>query len=221
MLLYNRAPLKSAFPAGLFPWRLARGQRIGLLGGSFNPAHQGHVDLSQQAMKRLKLDAVWWLVSPQNPLKTKNNISLATRMEQASLLVARCPYIKVMGVEEKIGSTYSARNLTLLCHLLPYTDFIWLMGADNLAQLHRWRQWPEIFSAVKLAVFARSPYAMKALHAPAARAFAHARCPYSQLMGPAPRWSYITMPENPLSSTYLRQQHKATIFGTKNRGRLP
>ena len=132
---------------------------IGLLGGSFNPAHDGHRTISLHALKRLGLDQVWWLVSPQNPLKpTEGMAALEKRMEEARL-VANNPRIIVTDIEGQMRTRYTIDTLRTLKKRFPRTNFVWLMGADNFSQLPRWREWSEIFQIVPVAVFRRPAYA--------------------------------------------------------------
>lgn len=141
--------------------------KIGLLGGSFNPAHAAHRHISLEAMKRLGLDEVWWLVSPQNPLKSANGMAdLADRMESARR-IARHPRIRVTDIETRLKVRYTADTVALITARHPQHDFIWLMGADNLAGFHRWERWREIARRVPIAVVARPHYIGDSLLAPA------------------------------------------------------
>ena len=120
------------------------GMRIGLFGGTFNPPHEGHLLVAQMALKRLKLDRIWWLVTPGNPLKPLNGLPpLAERMAAAREL-ARDPRICVTGFEEEIGARYTFDTLTYLKNRCAGVDFVWIMGADNLRQFHRWQRWQDI-----------------------------------------------------------------------------
>lgn len=142
-------------------------RRVGLLGGSFNPAHAGHRHVSVEAMRLLGLDEVWWLVSPQNPLKAENGMApLSARLASARAVVSH-PRIRPMAVEAELGTRYTVDTLAALKRRHPRTAFIWLMGADNLAQFHRWRDWRGIAKAVPIAVFARPGYIGDAHTAPA------------------------------------------------------
>lgn len=183
------------------------GQRIGLFGGSFDPPHAGHRAVSLEALKRLRLDAVWWLVSPQNPLKPHAPADLARRIAEARAL-AGDPRIKVSGVEAALGTTYTADTLRRLQARLPGVKLVWMMGADNLASFHRWRDWDRIAAAVPIAVFNRPGLAFRALAGPAARTFAHHRIRerdaalLADLAPPA--WVFLSSPHVPLSSSALR-----------------
>ncbi len=156
--------------AGLPPH--GRGQRIGLFGGSFNPPHEGHRAASLIALRRLGLDAVWWLISPGNPLKdTRGLPSIGERMAAAARVAAH-PRIAVSAYEQKLGSTYSCDVLAALVARSPSVRFVWLMGADALADLHRWKRWRFIVETVPLAVIDRPGSTLRAARGPAAIAFA-------------------------------------------------
>lgn len=140
---------------------------MGLLGGSFNPAHGGHRHVSVEALRRLGLDEVWWLVSPQNPLKQAAGMApLAARMASARV-AARHPRIRVTDIETRLGTRFTADTVAALVRRCPHIRFIWLMGADNLAQFHRWRDWRRLARTVPIAVLARPRYMGEALGAPA------------------------------------------------------
>ena len=178
---------------------------IGILGGSFNPAHAGHRYISLQAMKRLGLDEIWWLVSPQNPLKsTKGMASFEERFESA-VKAARHPRIHVTDFEQQHQTAYTAETLALLKQAYPYYRFIWVMGADNLTQIHRWKNWQQIFQQVPVAVYDRSPYTQKALRSKAALRYRQMRQPSELLaFSQAPAWSFIHGKRHPLSATFIR-----------------
>ena len=142
-------------------------RRTGLLGGSFNPAHGGHRHVSVMAMARLRLDETWWLVSPGNPLKPAAGMApLAARIGSARIAARGAP-IRVTAIEARLGTRYTIDTIRQLQRLYPDRRFIWLMGADNLAQLHRWRDWRGIARSVPIAVVTRPGYAGAALTAPA------------------------------------------------------
>lgn len=184
------------------------GLRVGLLGGSFNPAHAGHVHISRLALKRLALDQVWWLVSPQNPLKpTAGMAPLETRLATARA-VAGDAGIRVGAVERELGTRYTADTLAALAHRFPGVRFVWLMGADILIQMPRWKRWRDVFRAVPIAVFARPSYSLRALSGPAARRFADARqrssrAPDLAAMMP-PAWVFLRIPLHPASASRIR-----------------
>jgi nicotinate-nucleotide adenylyltransferase len=141
--------------------------RTGLLGGSFNPAHRGHRHVSLAALEALDLDEIWWLVSPGNPLKAKTGMApLNARLASARRAARRAP-IRATAIERALGTIYTVDTLAVLVRRYPKRRFIWLMGADNLAQFHRWRDWRRIAALVPIAVVARPGYDGKALKAPA------------------------------------------------------
>lgn len=185
-----------------------RGKRIGLLGGSFNPAHAGHLHISLEALKRLQLDEIWWLVSPQNPLKASDEMAdYATRLAHAKI-VAQHPRIRVLDVEARHQLYYTIDTLTYLQAHYPHR-FVWLMGADNLASFHRWRQWRAIAARAPIAVLDRAPYGLKALHGRFAGRLARFRLPERDApllaSAVAPAWIYLSIPRHPMSATYLRK----------------
>jgi nicotinate-nucleotide adenylyltransferase len=181
--------------------------RVGLLGGSFNPAHEGHRYVSLEALRRLGLDQVWWLVSPQNPLKPKTGMaSLPERLRRAEA-VASHPRLRVLVLEERLGTRYTVDTLQ---QLAGWQDkaFVWLIGADNLSQLPRWRQWRRVMAACPVAVFERHPYSYAALAGPAAVAFAAARLDDADaarlVLSRPPAWMFVRLRPHPASATALR-----------------
>lgn len=198
-------------------------RRIGLLGGSFNPAHEGHLHISLEAMKRLKLDEIWWLVSPQNPLKKAGDLADYGKRFASAQYAAQHKRIRVLDVEAKHGLYYTIDTLKFLQARHRNCRFVWLMGADNLAGFHRWRAWREIARRVPMAVLDRAPYGLRALHAKCAITFAGARLGTSQarlIAGLlAPRWAYLTIPRHPLSATYLRKTLGKGAFLRHSTGR--
>ena len=189
-------------------WGLS-GQRIGLLGGSFNPAHGGHLHISREALKRLDLDEVWWLVSPQNPLKPMAGMApLAERLEQAAEVAQADRRIRVTDIEARLGTTYTADTLQKLRRRFPRARFVWLMGGDNLAQFPYWQRWQQIFRTVPVAIFARPPSSLKALAGAAGQRFARARVAENSarglpLMSP-PAWVFFHTRLDPRSATGIR-----------------
>lgn len=187
-----------------------RKRAVGLLGGSFNPAHAGHVHISRLALRRLGLDAVWWLVSPQNPLKPARGMaSLDERLAGARALLDGEAGITATDLEAQMGTRYSLDTLRALQKRYPDTNFVWIIGADNLSQMHRWRGWREIFRTVPIAVFPRAPYSLGALGSRAARRFKAARLPQSQARRLArchpPAWVFLRAPLHGESATRLRR----------------
>lgn len=194
---------------------MKRKRRIGLLGGSFNPAHAGHRYISLEALKRLGLDEVWWLVSPQNPLKTANGMApLAERVEFARK-VARHPRLKVTDIETRLGTRYTADTLEKLTRRHPNIDFCWLMGADNLAGFHHWQRWHSIAACVPIAVLAREPYSADARVALAARRLWRFRLPPQaarRLVGTkVPRWVFLPIRRHPASASLLRATGQSAL----------
>lgn len=196
--------------AGMAPTvHSTRGRRIGLLGGSFDPAHEGHVHITLEALKRFGLDEVWWLVSPGNPLKTRGPAPLDIRVAHARAVMQH-PRVRVSDIEARLGTRYTAETLAALRRLFPLAHFTWLMGADNLAQFHRWREWREIMQTVPVGVLARPGDRVSARTAPAARLFRPAllkgRNARLLAQSRAPAWAFVNVPMRDVSSTDLRAQ---------------
>lgn len=188
--------------------------RVGLFGGSFNPAHEGHAHVAETAMRRLELDRVIWLVSPQNPLKSSSQTAPLRQRLDAARQRARGSAMIVSDAESRLGSQYTIDTLRVLRARFPGVKFVWVMGADSLASFHRWRGWTQIMREVPVAVISRPWAALKSRTSPAARRFAHARQPASAASilpdAKAPAWVYLTGPLNFASSTALRERlHKA------------
>src|SRR3954447_222016 len=194
--------------------------RIGLLGGSFNPPHEAHRAVSLFAIKRLKLDRVWWLVTPGNPLKSNGALNdLDTRMAAARKM-ADDPRIDISCLEAVIGIRYTVDTISYLRRRASGLRFVWIMGADNLAQFHRWQNWRRIADQVPLAVIDRPPQSFRALPAPAALALQQYRIPEScagRLAGRrAPAWVFLTGMKSTLSSTGLRNPDGSWATQSKN-----
>jgi nicotinate-nucleotide adenylyltransferase len=189
------------------------GMRIGLFGGSFDPPHAGHRQVSLAALSLLGLDQVWWLVSPGNPLKPNAPSEDLARRVAAARACAAHPRIKVTAIEAALGTTYTAEGLRHLSARLRRVKSVWMMGADNLRQFHRWRDWQRIAAAIPIAVFNRPGEMPAALSAPAAVALRGARLPISAAgflaRTPPPAWVFLPTPHVPLSSTELRSRRKA------------
>ncbi len=191
---------------------LLRGRRVGLLGGSFNPAHAGHLHISREALRRLALDEIWWLVSPQNPLKPAAGMAgLDARVAAAADVAEPNRRIRVTDLEARLGTRYTADTLHSIRKLCPLTKFVWLMGADNLLQVTAWDRWTAVFEAVPVAVFARKSYDNKALSGVAAHRFGPYRVTEKQapdLVSKAPpAWVFLRFRRHPASATAIRQGH--------------
>ncbi len=180
---------------------------MGLLGGSFDPPHAGHVHITRQALRRFGLDRVWWLVSPGNPLKAEGPADLGRRMAAARGLM-RHPRVAVTDIEARMGTRYTAETLAGLRRLYPGVRFVWLMGGDNLESFHRWEQWEWILRTVPVGVMARPGGRIAARCSIAAARYVNARLPSraSRLlpeMSP-PCWCFANVPMVNLSSTEIR-----------------
>lgn len=186
----------------------SEGMRIGLLGGSFNPPHAAHRAISLFAIKRLKLDRVWWLLSPGNPLKEHKGLRSLAERAQAAREVAADPRIDISCLEDVIGVSYTVDTITHLRRRVSGVRFVWIMGADNLAQFHRWKDWRRIAEAAPIAVIDRPPQSFRALAAPAALALARYRLPENQAASlpdrRTPAWVFLTGMKLDISSTGLR-----------------
>jgi nicotinate-nucleotide adenylyltransferase len=189
---------------------LMPGMRVGLFGGSFDPPHPGHAHLAETAMRRLGLDRVWWLVSPQNPLKSRQPTPLGTRID-AVRRIADGPGMVVTDLEDRLGSQRTIDVVKALQMRHPGVHFVWLMGADNLARFHHWARWQDIFKSVPVAVMARPGDPMRTRLARATRIFAASRLRESQCralpLKSAPAWTYLTEPLDYHSSTALRARN--------------
>ena len=189
---------------------LNRGKpRVGLLGGSFNPAHGGHRRISLFACDALGLDAVWWLVSPGNPLKPKAGMAPLPARLGSALKMARCAPIVPTAIERELGTVYTAHTLRALRRRYPDIDFVWLMGSDNLAQLHRWRDWRRIARTMPIAVIARPGYDGLAAASPAAAWLGRYRRSAASLKHragwSAPALIHLRFDPDPRSATAIRR----------------
>ena len=184
------------------------GMRIGLLGGSFNPPHRAHRAISRFALTRLQLDRVWWLVTPGNPLKENGALQERGARMQAARDVADDPRIEVSCLVSVIRTRYTIDTINTLRRRFAGLRFVWIMGADNLAQFHRWQDWRRIAAQVPMAVIDRPPQSFRALASPAAQALARYRVPENEAAllanRRAPAWTFLTGLKLNLSSTGLR-----------------
>lgn len=207
-------------PAGLplITPAVADGMRIGLMGGSFNPPHPGHVAVARATLRRLCLDRVWLLVTPGNPLKPKRDLGdLADRLAAVRRLAASDPRIVATDIECRLGSAYTVDTLTALRRRHPRVHFVWIMGADSLANFHRWREWRRIASLAPMGIVDRPGWRFKALASPAARTLAGGRIREQEARlltrRRPPAWTFLTTRLSPLSSTDLRRK-RASAAGT-------
>ncbi len=197
------------------------GQRIGIMGGSFNPPHDGHRIVAETAVKRLHLDQLWWLVTPGNPLKANGGLPpQSDRMERCRAF-ALGPKMKITGFESELGTPYTAATLSFLRTRYPSVHFVWVMGADNLASFHRWQHWREIAASMPIAVVDRPGWRMKALAGKAAHLLSRSRRDEASARDladtKAPAWVFLTSRLSPLSSTQLRASpakipHKTVVI---------
>jgi len=203
----HKAAIASQTVAACIP-PYSNGMRIGLLGGSFNPPHTAHRAISLFAIKRLRLDRVWWLVTPGNPLKDKRTLHDPEERIAAARKLANDPRIQVSCLESVIGTRYTVDTVRYLRRRASSLRFAWIMGADNLSQFHRWQSWLDIASEIPIAVIDRPPQSFRALASPAAQALARYRLPENQARTltdhRAPAWVFLTGLKLSLSSTGLR-----------------
>lgn len=187
------------------------GQRIGLLGGSFNPPHEGHVRISRMALKRLGLARVWWIVTPGNPLKQRSELAPLAQRMAACRAICNDARIIATDFEKDLPTPFTAGTIAFLRRRYRSTRFVWIMGADNLASFHRWRDWQGIFASLPIAVLDRPGSHLQALASRAGHLFGASRHPEprSQILAGhrAPAWTFLSGPLSPLSSTALRRAH--------------
>lgn len=189
---------------------LWRGACVGLLGGSFNPAHEGHLHMSLQALRRMRLDAVWWLVSPQNPLKPQAGMAPYAERLAGARKQARHPRIYVTDMEARAEIRFSVETVQWLRARCPRTDFVWLMGADNWAGFHTWKDWQAIARRIPIAILDRPGYSIPALRGEAALKLWHSRIPEGRAVDLPARegnaWCFLRIPRHPASATAIRQK---------------
>lgn len=189
------------------------GQVIGLLGGSFDPAHEGHVAITLAALRRFGLDRVWWMVSPGNPLKEHGPASIDRRIAAAKTIMDH-PRVTVTGIEQRLGTRYTAETIVALRKRYPGVRFVWLMGADNLVQFDKWQDWKTIMDSVPVGVIARPGYLLAAKTSKAARVYSDARLSArrSWQLGrsDAPKWCYVNLPLSEASSSAIRARGEWT-----------
>ncbi len=195
------------------------GLRIGLYGGSFNPPHAGHRHVSLLAMRRLRLDRIWWLVTPANPLKDVREAAPTAERVAAARRCASHPRIDVTSFEEQIGVRYTVDTLRFLKRRCPGVRFVWIMGADNLASFHRWRGWREIATLMPMAIVDRPGWTLRSFHGRTAAALAGFRIPERDAASLAtsepPAWTFIHGPRSFLSSTEIRRRRRTFATGKR------
>jgi nicotinate-nucleotide adenylyltransferase len=199
----SSADLNTAMPLAF------AGQRIGLMGGTFNPPHAGHATCASTAIRRLRLDQLWWMVTPGNPLKSGDGLPPLAERIGASRKFAADPRIKVTGFEAALGSRYTYDTLRFVMRRLPGVHFVWVMGADNLAGFDRWQHWRDIARLVPIAVVDRPGWRLRALASPAATSLARYRVAEDlagrlPVMAP-PAWTLLSTRLSEASSTALRR----------------
>ena len=184
----------------------SKGMVIGLLGGSFDPAHEGHAHISREAIKRMNLDQVWWLVTPRNPLKARQPAPMADRIAQAKTVLRGHPRIKVTALEQALGTRMTADTIDRLKAIYPGVRFVWLMGADNLVQFHHWGRWRDIMRSVPVGVLARPGSGVAARLSVAAQSFRVQRVARGEGVGlqKPPAWVFVNLPMNGASSSEIR-----------------
>ena len=202
----------SASPNLIREAALWRGCTVALYGGSFNPGHEGHVHVAREALKRLGVDAVWLMVSPGNPLKHADAMaSYKARKKSIVDLVGAHPRLHITDVETRLGTRYTADTVDRLRRLMPRTRFIWVMGADSLANFPRWQRWRDIAQAVPIAVFDRPGYALSGFAGGFVRRFSRFRVPVQGLgQTGTPAWTFVTIPRHGASATQIRGQKGKT-----------
>ncbi len=181
--------------------------KIGLLGGSFDPPHAGHVHITKQALRRFGLDRVWWLVSPGNPLKADGPAPVEQRMSAARKIMQH-PRVEITDIETRLGTRYTADTLAAVLARYPDADFVWLMGADNMVHFHKWQRWNWIMENVPVGVTSRPGEFVKASRSVMAIKYSFARVPVagsgSLARRPAPAWCLLDGPTLDVSSSDIR-----------------
>ena len=195
------------------------GQKIALFGGSFNPPHEGHVHVGEQALRRLHLDQVWWLVTPGNPLKNNDNLSPLPDRIAACEAITRDPRMKITACELDLPTRYTVDTLAHIVQRNPRVDFVWIMGADNLGQFHRWQRWRDIANLMPIAVIDRPGSTLYLHSSKAAQALRWARvdeddAPTLARFRP-PAWTFLHGPRSSLSSTAIRAKLALAADGKK------
>lgn len=185
-------------------------RRIGLLGGSFDPPHEGHLHVTRESLRRLRLDAVWWVVSPGNPLKGAPVAPFECRVSAARKLIGRQRRISVSDIEVRLNTRHTVDTISRLLQKSPMCRYVWIMGADNLSSFHEWKDWAELVTQLPIAVLPRPGAQLRAGLSPASRRFAQCRAPQRSAAGLVlsrpPRWCLLGGPLADASSTVIRKR---------------
>lgn len=185
-------------------------KKIGLLGGSFNPAHEGHLEISLSALERIELDEIWWLVSPGNPLKNDEDKITYNQRFQSALDIVNDDRIIISDFETKLNTRFTIDTLGRLKDEYPDFSFVWLMGADNLEQFNKWKDWEKIANTVPIAIFNRPSYSNANTKSVAAKALEKYRIDQEDIRKlyklKPPAWSFYEATNNPKSSTEIRNK---------------
>ncbi len=194
------------------PLPTSPGLKVGLLGGSFNPAHEGHRLVSLMALRQLQLDQIWWLVSPQNPLKSETDMAPLDERMQCAQEIANHPSIVVTDIEADLGTRFTIDTVCALQQRYSLVHFTWLMGADNMVQLPKWAKWRDLVETIPIAIYPRPEFNLKARLSPAAATYRSAWLdPTDAALLPrlsAPALCFLEGPQNPISATQLRQKEQ-------------
>ena len=186
-------------------------KKVGLLGGSFDPPHKGHLFISLEAEKILKLDEVWWIVTPQNPLKIERPATYSERVNNCKNITRNFP-IKIKEIEKKIQSDYSYKTINYVLNHCNNIKFFWLMGADNLINFHKWEKWKKIFNNMSIVIFRRHGYNNYALKSIASKKYINSRIIKNEISSEdfsnVPSWTFIENKEIKVSSTEIRRQRE-------------
>ncbi len=190
-------------------------KKIGLLGGSFDPPHKGHMYISTEAKKILKLDEIWWIVTPKNPLKIINPAIYKERINNCKNITKNKP-IKIVEIEKKINSKFSYQTINYIKNHYKHIKFFWLMGADNLINFHKWQKWKDIFNDIAIVVFRRHGYNTKALKSHTSHIYKNYKIDMKNLSVDdfikLPAWTFIQNKEIKVSSTEIRKQRELLRF---------
>ncbi len=184
-------------------------KKIGLLGGSFDPPHKGHLYISLEAKKILQLNEIWWLVTPKNPLKILKPATYSERLKNCKMITKGQP-IQVKEIEKKINSTYTYQSIDFITNHYKNIKFFWLMGADNLINFHLWQKWRNIFNDISIVVFKRHGYNTRALNSITTKTFSQFQITTSATNSSnfirLPSWALINNKEIRISSSEIRKQ---------------